>query len=167
MILFTEEQIKARIKELASQINEDYKEVNNLHLICILKGAVYFFAELSSQIEVPHSIDFITVSSYGIGQRESSEEVQLKCDLSISPRNKDVLLIEDITESGLTITTLIKDIGLRLPKRIRVATLLDKPINRKRPFVPDYVGFEIGDHFVYGYGLDIDETFRSSREIRY
>jgi hypoxanthine phosphoribosyltransferase len=161
--LLSEEQIQARILELGSQIDKDYPD-GTLFLICILKGAIYFLADLSRAIKRDIFIDFMGISSYGRG-KTSSGEVKITRDLDISLEGADVLIVEDIIDSGVTLSYLIKLLTQRRPRSIRVATLLDKPERRLRPVDVAYVGFQIPDEFVVGYGLDYAEKYRHLRDV--
>ena len=161
--LLSEDQIRQRIREMGAQIDADYPE-GTLFLICILKGACYFLADLSRAIERDTFIDFIGISSYGRGQT-SSGEVKLTKDLDISIEGADVLIVEDIIDSGVTLHYLTNLLKQRKPKTVRIATLLDKPESRIRPVDVAYVGFRIPDVFVVGYGLDFAEKYRNLREV--
>ena len=161
--LLSEDQIRERIREMGAQIDADYP-AGTLYLICILKGACYFLADLSRAIERDTFIDFIGISSYGRGQT-SSGEVKLTKDLDISIEGADVLIVEDIIDSGVTLHYLTNLLKQRKPKTVRIATLLDKPESRVRPVDVAYVGFRIPDVFVVGYGLDFAEKYRNLREV--
>ncbi|MGA2716703.1 MAG: hypoxanthine phosphoribosyltransferase [Bryobacteraceae bacterium] len=161
--LLSEDQIRERVRELGAQIDADYPE-GTLFLICILKGACYFLADLSRAIKRDTFIDFIGISSYGRGQT-SSGEVKITKDLDISLEGADVLIVEDIIDSGITLHYLTGLLNQRKPKTVRIATLLDKPESRVRPVDVAYVGFRIPDVFVVGYGLDFAEKYRNLREI--
>ena len=162
-ILIPEARIQARILELGAQIDKDYPD-GTLFLICILKGACYFLADLSRAIKRDAFIDFMGISSYGRG-KTSSGEVKITKDLEVSLEGANVLIIEDIIDSGVTLNYLTKLLGTRKPKSIRIATLMDKPERRLRPVDVAYVGFQIPDEFVVGYGLDFDEKYRNLRDI--
>ncbi len=161
--LLSEEQIQTRILEMGAQIDADYPD-GNLFLICILKGACYFLADLSRAIQRDVFIDFMGISSYGRGQT-SSGEVKVTKDLDISLEGADVLIVEDIVDSGVTLSYLTSLLQQRRPKSVRIAALLDKPERRLRPVDVAYVGFMIPDEFVVGYGLDFAEKYRNLREI--
>lgn len=148
---------------MGAQIDADYPE-GTLFLICILKGACYFLADLSRAIERDTFIDFIGISSYGRGQT-SSGEVKITKDLDISIEGADILVVEDIIDSGVTLSYLTNLLKQRKPKTVRIATLLDKPESRIRAVDVAYVGFRIPDVFVVGYGLDFAERYRNLREI--
>ena len=159
-ILLKEEEVDKRIAEVAAMINRDYagKEV---HLICILKGGVFFTCELAKRLTVPVSMDFMSVSSYGSGT-ESSGEVRIVKDLDESIAGKNVLIVEDIIDSGRTLAYLIEILKQRNPESIHLCTLLDKPERRvKKQVKVDYTCFEIPDEFVVGFGLDYDQKYRN------
>jgi hypoxanthine phosphoribosyltransferase len=161
--LLSEKQIQQRILELGAQIDADYP-TGTLFLICILKGACYFLADLSRAIRRDTFIDFMGISSYGRG-KTSSGEVKITKDLDISLEGADVLIVEDIIDSGVTLSYLTSLLKQRKPKTIRIATLLDKPECRLRPVDVAYVGFSIPDEFVVGYGLDFAEKYRNLRDV--
>lgn len=159
-ILLSEEEVNQRISEVAAQINQDYtgKEV---HLICILKGGVFFTCELAKRLNMPVSLDFMSVSSYGAGTK-SSGVVRILKDLDEPLEGKEVLIVEDIIDSGRTLAYLIEVLKQRGPKSIRLCTLLDKPERRvKKQVKVDYTCFTIPDEFVVGYGLDYDQKYRN------
>lgn len=159
-VLLSEEEVDNRIREIAGEINRDYagKEV---HLICILKGGVFFTCELAKRLTVPASLDFMCVSSYGSGT-ESSGVVKIVKDLDQPLAGKEVLIVEDIIDSGRTLAYLIEILKQRNPKSIRLCTLLDKPERRvKKQVKVDYTCFTIPDEFVVGYGLDYDQKYRN------
>ncbi len=158
-VLLTEEQIQTRVKELGTQITEDYHD-SNLMLVSVLKGSVVFMADLMRQINVPAEIDFMVVSSYGSGVK-SSGVVKIVKDLDVPLANKDLLIVEDIFDSGITLSYIKKLLQSRSPRSIRIVTLLDKPERRKVDLRADYVGFSVPDEFVIGYGLDYDEKYRN------
>ena len=158
-VLIKEEDIVARVKELAEQINHDY-EGKTLHLICILKGSVFFTCELAKYIKIPVVIDFMQCSSYG-ADTKSSGIVKLAKDLDEPIMGKDVILIEDIIDSGRTLSYLLEILSARKPASLKLCTLLDKPDRRVMPVHVDYTGFEIPDEFVVGYGLDYDQRYRN------
>jgi len=161
--LLSEEQIRTRILEMGARIDADYPD-GNLFLICILKGACYFLADLSRAIQRGVFIDFMGISSYGQG-KTGSGEVKITKDLDISLEGADVLIVEDIVDSGVTLSYLTSLLRQRRPKSVRVAALLDKPDRRLRPVDVAYVGFIIPDEFVVGYGLDFAEKYRNLRDI--
>ncbi len=161
--LISEDRIQARIAEIGAQITADYVE-GTLYLICILKGACFFLADLSRAIKRDAFIDFMAISSYG-KERTSSGEVKIIKDLDISLQDADVLIVEDIIDSGVTLHYLTNLLKTRKPKSIRIAALLDKPERRLRPVDVAYVGFQIPDEFVVGYGLDFAERYRNLRDV--
>ena len=158
-VQISNEQIAERITELGAQIKRDY-EGQPLHLICVLNGAFIFMADLVRAIELPLTIDFLSVSSYG-SRTESSGEVRLVKDLDQSLKNKHVLVVEDIIDTGLTMEYLMSYLQGRGPLSVKVASLLSKPSRRKVEVNVDYLGFEIDDAFVYGYGLDVAHVHRN------
>ena len=158
-ILLPEQEVNERIAELGRQISEDYAG-KSVHLICILKGSVFFTCELAKRITVPVSMDFMSVSSYGAGT-ESSGVVKIKKDLDEPLEGRDVIVVEDIIDSGRTLSYLVKELGERKPAGIRLCTLLDKPERRVTDVKVDYVGFNIPAEFVVGYGLDYAQKYRN------
>lgn len=159
-VLISEEEVEARICEIAAQINKDY-EGKSVHLLCILKGSVMFMSELAKRITVPVTMDFMSCSSYGSGT-VSKGIVKLAKDLDEPIEGRDVILVEDIIDSGNTLSYLIEILGSRKPASLRLCTLLDKPSRRVHHEVKvDYTGFEIDDLFVVGYGLDYDQKYRN------
>ena len=162
--LIDEQTLQTRIAELGKQISADYAD-DDLLLICILRGGVPFLVDLSRQITVPHMMDFMAVSSYGAGKRESSGFARVTLDLQMDIRGKDVLLVEDIVDSGHTIASVLELLGTRQPKSLKVCALLDKA-ERREAFVPvHYCGFVIPNKFVFGYGLDLDEYYRNLKFV--
>jgi hypoxanthine phosphoribosyltransferase len=159
-ILIDEATLKKRTAELGEQISADYPN-GNLLLICILRGGVPFLVDLSRQITSPHAMDFMAVSSYGIGKRESSGTVRVSLDLQTDIHDKDVLLVEDIIDSGHTIASVLELLQIRQPRSLKVCALLDKAERRETPVPIHYRGFTIPNKFVFGYGLDIDEYYRN------
>ncbi len=155
----TRDAVAERVGELGRQIADDYPD-HNLHLVCVLNGAFVFMADLVRAIDMPLTVDFLSVSSYG-SRTESSGEVKLVKDLDQSLKNRHVLLVEDIVDTGLTMQYLLGYLRGRGPLSVRVATLLSKPSRRVVEVPLDYVGFEIEDAFVYGYGLDVDHRYRN------
>ncbi|MFZ5650405.1 MAG: hypoxanthine phosphoribosyltransferase [Bacillota bacterium] len=162
-ILLTEEEITAKVKELAARISEDYRGQGIL-VIGILKGAVIFLADLVRNITVPVNIDFMAVSSYGKAS-ESSGVVQIIKDLDQNIEGRNVIVVEDIVDSGLTLKYLLENLSTRRPASLKICTLLDKPSRRKTDVTPDYNGFTIPDEFVVGYGLDYAEKYRNLKNI--
>lgn len=162
-VFLTAEQIQARIQELGAQIDADYP-TGPVYLIAILKGACFFMADLARAMKTSARIEFIGISSYGKG-KTTSGEVKLTKDLDVSIEGYDVLVVEDIIDSGVTVTYLLNLLRQRKPRSLRIATLLDKPERRLRPVEVDYVGFKIPDEFVVGFGLDYAEDYRNLRDI--
>jgi hypoxanthine phosphoribosyltransferase len=162
-VLITAGQVRARIEELAREIDADYSG-GPIHLIGILKGACFFLADLGRALKTPARFDFIGISSYGKG-KTSSGEVKLTKDLDSSIEGADVLLVEDIVDSGVTLNYLVHVLEQRRPRTLRIAALLDKPERRIRPVEVRYVGFQIPDEFVVGYGLDYAEDYRNLNDI--
>lgn len=158
-VLIDENTLKERIISLGEEISGDYQG-EDLHLICILRGGILFLTDLMRQIDVPHTIDFMAISSYGAGVRQTSGQVRLSMDLKDDILDRNVLLVEDIIDSGNTISSVLALLKTRHPKSLKVCTLLDK-FERREVEVPiDYCGFKIPDKFVFGYGLDLDEYYR-------
>jgi len=162
-VLITAEQIQTRIRELGEQISRDFPD-GRLHFICILKGAIFFMTDLARAMKRDVSLDFMGISTYGRG-KTSSGEVKVTKDLDISLEGTDVVIIEDIVDSGVTLNYLLHVLEQRRPRSIRIAALLDKPERRLRPVHVNYVGFAIPDQFVVGYGLDYAERYRNLDEI--
>jgi len=159
-VLISEEQLCRRVAELAEQISRDYVGRTPL-LICILRGGVMFLTDLMKRLTVPHHVDFMAVSSYGVGARSTRGQPRITLDLNTDVRDRHVLLVEDIIDSGHTIDHVLRLLQTRAPASLRVCALLDKPA-RREVYVPiTYLGFEIPDEFVFGYGLDLDEYFRN------
>lgn len=158
-VLLSEEEIRAKCKEMGARISQEYKG-KNLMLVTVLKGAVVFLADLMRAIDVPAEIDFMVVSSYGSGVW-SSGVVKIVKDLDVPLAGKDLLIVEDILDSGLTLSYIKELLASRGPASIKIATLLDKPSRRKVDLVADYIGFSVPDEFVIGYGLDYDEKYRN------
>ena len=160
-VLLSEEQIQKRVREMGAAIAEDYRDKNPV-MICILKGAVMFYTDLLRAMPIRLSMDFMAVSSYG-KRTKSSGEVEIRKDLSNSIEHRHVIIVEDIIDSGFTLTYLSRMLQARGAASLRICTLLDKP-SRRAPGITlksDYSGFEVGDEFVVGYGLDYDETYRN------
>ncbi len=165
-VLITNEDVRNRLKEVAKKIGDDYKGKDVL-FICVLRGAFMFFADLVREIseyDVNAQVDFIAVSSYGSGT-SSSGEVKMIKDLSEPIKDKNVIIVEDIIDTGITLCYLKKLLLARAPKSLKVCSLLDKPSRRKVDFKGDYVGFEIENEFVVGYGLDYDEKMRNFKDV--
>jgi len=163
-VLLSKEEISAKVKELADRITEDYEDSDSLVVVCILKGASVFFADLIRKINRQVQIDFMSISSYG-NSRSSSGVVQIRKDLDINIFGKDVLIIEDIMDSGQTLAYLTEMLSARDPSSLKICALLDKPERRVADIQPDYCGFEIPDEFVVGYGLDYSEKYRNLEYI--
>ena len=157
--MLTEEEIKARVAELGKQIEKDFEE-QDLLVVGILKGASVFVADLIRNINLDVNMDFMSVSSYG-NAMESSGSVKILKDLDVDIKGKNVLIVEDIIDSGLTLSNLTKELGAREPKSLKICTLLDKPERRKADITVDYVGFVIEDKFIVGYGIDYAEKYRN------
>jgi hypoxanthine phosphoribosyltransferase len=160
-ILIDEETLQKRVAELGAEISADYQGTYNLLLICILRGGVPFLVDLSRHLTVPHMMDFMAVSSYGAGQRESTGNVRVTFDLQTNVKGKDVLLVEDIVDSGHTISSVLGMLKTRQPASLKVCTLLDKAERREAEVPIHYCGFVIPNRFVFGYGLDLDEYYRN------
>ncbi|MFC5452634.1 hypoxanthine phosphoribosyltransferase [Paenibacillus aestuarii] len=158
-VLFSEEQIQNKIKELGDQLSTEYEGKNPL-VICVLKGAFIFMADLVKQIKVPLEIDFMAVSSYGASTK-SSGVVKIIKDLDVPVEGRHILIVEDIIDSGLTLTYLIDVLERRNAKSISVVALFNKPARRTVELEPDYTGYELPDEFVVGYGLDYAEKYRN------
>lgn len=163
-VLIPADRVRSRIEELGRQITSDYPGDRPIYLLCILKGAVLFHADLARAISRSVRMDFIGISSYG-RNKASSGEVKLTKDLDSSIEDADVLIVEDIVDSGITLSYLKHVLELRNPRSVRIATLLDKPERRVRPVDVDYVGFRIPDEFVVGYGLDYAEDYRNLPDV--
>jgi hypoxanthine phosphoribosyltransferase len=160
-ILIDSPALQARIAELGQQISADYGNGADLLLICVLKGGVVFLTDLMRHITVPHEIDFLAISSYGVGVRSSTGSVRIDMDLKSAVDGRHVLIIEDIIDSGHTLRFVMDVLLARQPASLKLCTLLDKASRRTVEIPVDYCGFEIEDKFVFGYGLDLDEKFRN------
>jgi len=158
-IMLSPETLQERIAALGEQISVDYAG-QDLLLVCVLKGGVMFLTDLMRQITVPHSIDFMAISSYGVGVRESSGIVRILMDLGTNIKDRNVLIVEDIIDTGHTLQYILRLLQARNPASLRVCCLLDKPSRRQVQIEVDYVGFSIPDKYVFGYGLDLDELYR-------
>ena len=158
-VLLTEAEVDKRIQEIGDQISKDYAG-KQVHLVCVLKGGSFFMCELAKRISVPGSLDFIAVSSYG-GDTKSSGVVRIVKDLDEPLKDKHVIVIEDIVDSGRTLSYLLDMLESRGPADVKLCTLLDKPDRRVVDVKVDYTGFEIPDEFVVGYGLDYDQKYRN------
>lgn len=161
-MLVPADRIRARVEELGREIDRDYPD--GVYLIAILKGACFFLADLARAISRPARLDFIGISSYGKG-KTSSGEVKLTKDLDLSIDGADVLIVEDIVDSGVTLSYLVHVLEQRHPRSLRIAALLDKPDRRVAPVAVAYVGFQIPDEFVVGYGLDYAENYRNLPDV--
>ncbi len=161
-VLIDEETISKRIIQLADQINNDYKG-EKLTLVCILKGSLYFYADLSRKINLDTELEFIRVSSYE--GENSTGKIDFKLDLDEEVTNKNVIVVEDIVDTGNTLDSLLKHLKKQKPKSLKLCTLLDKKDRRETEVPIDYVGFKIPNHFVIGYGLDLDQKYRNIPEI--
>jgi hypoxanthine phosphoribosyltransferase len=159
-VLIPEDRLQARIADLGAQISRDY-EGKNLLLICILRGGVMFLTDLMRHISVPHAIEFMAVSSYGVGERETTGQVRITLDLNLPIQDMDVILVEDIVDSGRTIHSVLDLLTTRRPRSLVVCSLLDKVERREVNIPVQYVGFSIPNKFVFGYGLDIDDYYRN------
>ncbi len=162
-VLIPEERIQERVRELGAQIDADYPE-RPIHMVAILKGACFFLADLARAISRPVRIDFIGISSYGKG-KTTSGEVKLTKDLDMSIEDADVLVVEDIVDSGVTLSYLVHVLEQRKPRSLRIVALLDKFERRIEPIQIAYTGFRIPDRFVVGYGLDFAEQYRNLRDV--
>jgi hypoxanthine phosphoribosyltransferase len=162
-VLLSYDQIQTRVRELGMQITEDYQG-REPHLICVLKGACSFMTDLSREIDLPLSLDYMAVSSYG-ATTKSSGEVRLMKDLDQGLDGRDVVVVEDIVDTGLTLNYLLNVLRARGPSSLKVVALLSKPSRRLVEIPIDYTGFSIDDHFVVGYGLDFNEKYRNLRDI--
>ena len=158
-VLLSEEEVDKRIQEIGEQISKDYAG-EQVHLVCVLRGGVFFLCELAKRITVPVSLDFMSVSSYG-SDTKSSGVVKIVKDLDDSLTGKNVIVVEDIVDSGRTLSYLLEMLNDRGPKSMRLCTLLDKPDRRVVDVKVDYTGFQIPDEFVVGYGLDYAQKYRN------
>lgn len=157
--LISEEQLKTRISELAKQIEKDYEGKSPV-IVCVLKGSVMFYTDLVRQIDLPLTVDFMSISSYGAGVN-STGEVKIIKDIDGKIGGKDVIIVEDIVDSGYSMNCLLKLFATRSPKSVRVCALLDKPSRREIPVPIDYTGFQVANEFVVGYGLDYAGLYRN------
>jgi hypoxanthine phosphoribosyltransferase len=162
-VLISQEQIQQRVRELGARIDADYPQ-GALHFVCILKGACFFMADLARAVKRDIIIDFMGISSYG-ARKSTSGEVKVTKDIDTSLEGKHVLIVEDIIDSGVTLSYLTHVLEQRKPLSLRIVTLLDKPERRVRPIDVAYVGFQIPDEFVVGYGLDYAEKYRNLPEV--
>ena len=159
-VLISEEQLQNRIRELARDIQADYVDVENVLLLCVLKGAYIFLSDLSRLLDIPHEVDFMAVSSYGSGTT-SSGAVRIVLDLKQDITDQHVLIVEDIIDSGRTLAYMRRNLLARSPASLRICTLLNKPERREVDVPVDYLGFDIPDKFVVGYGLDYAQHYRN------
>jgi hypoxanthine phosphoribosyltransferase len=159
-VLIDEERLKQRVRELAEAILNDYQDIEDLLLVCVLKGAFVFLADLSREMQRPHQVDFMGISSYGSGTRTSGA-VRIILDLKQDIAGRHILIVEDIIDSGRTLEYICRNLMARSPASLRICTLLNKPTRREVDVQVDYLGFEIPDEFVVGYGLDFDEIYRN------
>ena len=162
-VFLSSEQIRERVTQLGDEISRDYPN-GPLYLIAILKGSFMFLADLARAISTPCRVEFMGISSYGKGKK-SSGEVKVTKDLDVSIEGFDVLVVEDIIDSGITLTYLLNVLEQRKPKSLGIVAMLDKPERRQRPVQPKYVGFHIPDEFVVGYGLDFAEDYRNLKDV--
>jgi hypoxanthine phosphoribosyltransferase len=160
-VLIPEEKLQSRITEMGEQISRDYAGKGDLLLVCILRGGVLFLTDLMRKITVPNAIEFMAVSSYGIGGRESSGKIRINLDLNVDIQSRNVIVVEDIIDSGHTIAAVLELLSTRKPASLCVCTLLDKADRREVPVPVKYTGFSIPNKFVFGYGLDIDDYYRN------
>jgi hypoxanthine phosphoribosyltransferase len=159
-ILIDEATLQARVAELGAQINKDYADVKNLLLVCVLKGGVMFLTDLMRHLNVPHAIDFLAVSSYG-KSRQTTGIVRIDMDLRQDVEGLNLLIVEDIVDSGTTLAYIRRLLEARNPASVKICTLLSKPSCRTIDIHVDYIGFDIPNKFVFGYGLDLDELYRN------
>jgi hypoxanthine phosphoribosyltransferase len=159
-ILITQEQLQKRIQEIGDAITRDYAG-KDLLLVCILKGGVLFLSDLVRAIRIPHAIDFMAISSYGGMRTESSGVVRILMDLNTNIENRNVLIVEDIIDTGRTLAYILDNLHTRNPATLKICTLLNKPTRREVSVKLDYIGFDIPNEFVVGYGLDYNEVYRN------
>lgn len=158
-VLVSAEAIEKRIAELGAQISRDYAG-QDLLVVCLLRGAITFTADLTRQLTIRHELDCMSISSYGVGHYASSGNVRVNLDLLTNIEGRHVLLVEDIVDSGRTLAHVLSMLRTRDPLSVRVCVLLDKKMRREVPVQVDYIGFDVPDKYVFGYGIDIDEHFR-------
>lgn len=163
-VLVSEAELKAKVAELGARITRDY-EGRDLLLVSILKGSVVFMADLMRAVKMPCAIDFMVVSSYGGANTSSTGLVKIIKDLDADLTGKDVLIVEDILDTGITLSKLVPVLKMRNPSSVKICTILSKPSRRMADIEPDYCGFEVPDEFVVGYGLDYDEKYRNLPDI--
>lgn len=162
-LLYSKDYIARQVQRLGQEISQDYGN-SELLLVAVLKGAVLFVADLAREIQSPVSIDFVRLSSYG-AKTQSSGTVEFRKDLEMSIQGRDVLIVEDIIDSGLTLAALHRQLLQRQPKSLKICTLIDKRIRRETPVEADYIGISMDDGFIVGYGLDYDERYRNLPDI--
>ena len=163
-VLVDEKGIERRVSELGAQINEDYAG-QELLIVCLLRGGLTFTADLTRHLTIPHTLDCMSLTSYGVGQYATSGNVRVNLDLMTNIEGLNVLLVEDIVDSGRTLAHVLQMLKTREPKSLKVCVLLDKKYRREVPVEVDYVGFDVPDKYVFGYGIDIDEYYRHLRFI--
>jgi len=159
-ILIPEARLQARVLELGAEISRDFAG-RDLMLVCILRGGVMFLADLMRALSIPHTVDFMAVSSYGAGVRSTTGQVRISLDLTTSIEGRNVLIVEDIIDSGFTLASVLELLSARRPQSLQVCTLLDKAERRETEVPIAYCGFVIPNKFVFGYGLDLDEYYRN------
>jgi len=160
-VLIDEATLRKRVAELGRQISQDYEGADNLLLICILKGGILFLSDLMRHITVPHEVDFISASSYGVGARQTTGQVRIEMDVKAPIEGRSVLVVEDIIDSGHTLRFVMDTLKMRGVADLKLCALLNKASRREVELDVDYVGFEIENKFVFGYGLDLDEKYRN------
>ena len=160
-VLISQDELQTRISALAEQINHDYADSEGLLLVCVLRGGIMFLVDLMRQLTVKHSVDFMAVSSYGIGKRSSSGQARISLDLNTDIGGRGLLVFEDIGDGGHTMHSLIQLLNSRAPKSLAVCVLLDKAERREVDIPIKYAGFNVANEFVFGYGLDLDEYYRN------
>ena len=158
-VLVSEISIQKRVRELGKQISRDYAR-ETLLVVCVLRGGITFAADLTRQISLPHELDCMSLSSYGTGNYASSGNVRVNLDLKVNIEGRNVLLVEDMVDSGRTLAHVLAMLRTRGPKSLKVCILLDKKERREVPITCDYIGFDVPDKYIFGYGIDIDEHFR-------
>ena len=158
-VYFTEEQLRDKVRELGARITEDYRGKNPL-IVSVLKGSYIFMSDLTRAIDTPCNVDFMVVSSYGGSNTSSSGLVKIIKDLDGDLSGKDVLIVEDILDTGITLSNLVPMLKMRHPNSVKICTILDKPSRRKADIKPDYEGFQVPDEFVVGYGIDYAQRYR-------
>jgi hypoxanthine phosphoribosyltransferase len=159
-ILISREDLHRRIQELGDEISQEYRG-KDLLLVCVLKGAFMFLSDLSRAIRIPHAMEFMAISSYGGTNTQSTGVVRIVMDLNVSIEKRNVLIVEDIIDTGHTLTYMTENLSTRNPASLKICTLLNKPSRRQVPVHLDYVGFDIPNEFVIGYGLDFNELYRN------